>query len=76
MAPCSYCRNQDHRPARGSLLSLASVPSRISIGSRSKLPIEQPTKFTLAINAKTAKQLGISIPPALQVAADELIDLT
>ena len=38
------------------------------------LPIEQPTKFTLAINAKTAKQLGISIPPALQVAADELIE--
>jgi putative ABC transport system substrate-binding protein len=38
------------------------------------LPIEQPTKFTLAINAKTASQLGIRIPPALQVTADELIE--
>ena len=38
------------------------------------LPIEQPTKFTLAINAKTARQLGISIPAALQLAADELIE--
>ena len=38
------------------------------------LPIEQPTKFTLAINARTAKQLGISIPAALQTAADELIE--
>ena len=38
------------------------------------LPIEQPTKFTLAINARTAKQLGISIPTALQTAADELIE--
>ena len=38
------------------------------------LPIEQPTKFTLAINARTAKQLGISIPAALQLAADELIE--
>ena len=38
------------------------------------LPIEQPTKFTLAINTRTAKQLGISIPAALHVAADELIE--
>jgi putative ABC transport system substrate-binding protein len=38
------------------------------------LPIEQPTKFTLAINARTAKQLAISIPAALLTAADELIE--
>jgi putative ABC transport system substrate-binding protein len=37
-------------------------------------PIEQPTKFTLAINAKTAQQLGISIPVALEVLVDELIE--
>jgi len=50
--------------------------TKLAQPERSKLPIEHPTKFTLAINAKTAKQLGISIPPALQVGADELIDLT
>jgi putative ABC transport system substrate-binding protein len=38
------------------------------------LPIEQPTKFTLTINAKTANQLGISIPALLQAAADEIIE--
>ena len=38
------------------------------------LPIEQPTKFTLAINTTTAKQLGISIPVTLHAAADEIIE--
>jgi putative ABC transport system substrate-binding protein len=40
----------------------------------SELPVEQPTKFELAVNARTAKVLGISIPPSILVRADDVIE--
>jgi putative ABC transport system substrate-binding protein len=82
--PAIYPYN--YYPAEGGLMSYgidladgfrraASYVDRILRGARAgELPVEQPRRFALAINLKTAKALGLDVPPVLIARADEVIE--
>jgi putative ABC transport system substrate-binding protein len=69
-AICTYgpLQSEQYRKA-------ADYVVRIAKGAKpSELPIQQPTKFETVVNLKTAKALGLSVPPALLASADEILE--
>ena len=61
--------NVDDRPRR-----VAAIVDKILRGARpADIAVEQPTKFTLGINVKAANALGIAIPRAVVLRADEVL---
>ena len=66
----SYAASQRQMHAR-----LAVFADKILKGAKpADLPVEQPTKFELVVNVKTAKALGLTLPPSLLLRADQLIE--
>jgi ABC-type uncharacterized transport system substrate-binding protein len=66
----AYGPNQEN-----SFLRLGALVGKVLKGEKPRdIPIERPSRFDFAINLKTAKALGLTIPPSLLLRADQVIE--
>ena len=67
---CFYLRHWPHYFRRAT-----TYVDRILRGAKpGELPVQLPTKFEMAVNLKTAKALGLAIPPSIMLRVDEVIE--